>query len=1116
MGGVSSANSNTVLNATIDSVTGRLYVDNAGSSATVNVTDGSTTVAATTIDFTSGATVTNGGGGTANVAISGGGTGTVTTVSVVPVNGFAGTVANATTTPAITLSTSITGLLKGNGTAIAAATTGTDYSAGTSALSTGILKSTTTTGALTIAVAADFPTLNQNTTGSAATLTTARTIAITGDLAYTSPSFDGSTNVTAAGTLATVNTNIGSFTNANITVNAKGLITAASNGSGGGGTPGGSTTQLQYNNAGAFGGISGATTNGTALTVASSDFILAGSSSGTTTLNAAATASGVLTLPAATDTLIGKATTDTLTNKTYDTAGTGNSLSINGVAATANTGTGAVARATGPTFTTPTLGVAAATTLNKVTITAPATGSTLTIADGKTLTASNTLTFTGTDGSSVAFGTGGTVLYGNQSITLSGDITGSGTTAITTTLATVNANVGSFGSATAAGTFTVNAKGLITAASNTTVTPAVGSITGLGTGVATFLATPSSANLATAVTDETGTGALVFATSPTLTTAVLGSSTATTQTPADNSTKVATTAYVDAAVLGQNFKEAALVATTANLVGAYLSGVFTYTATGTDAIDGVTLALSNRVLVKNQTTSFQNGIYSVTTAGAIGVAGVLTRTSDANTSGEFKTGDSIFVTSGTVNTSTTWAYTGIDSPAIGTDAITYVQAAGLGQYTSGNGITITGASVAIDTSVTVDKTTVQTLTNKTLTSPTFTAPVLGTPASGVGTNITGIPAANILAGSFGAGAYVISTSLQAATIELGNATDTTLSRVSAGVIAVEGVTVDTISAANTLTNKTLTSPILTTPALGTPASGVMTNVTGTATGLTSGITNALKSATTTVDVSAATAPSSGQVLTATSSTTATWQAAGGTTININTTKIDQTPASGTYGTLAGTVNGSNALFTVSNAAYQTGTLEVELNGQTQTQGASNDFVETTPASGTFTFNVAPPTGSKIITRYIIPSSGSGTTGSGSVVLATSPTFVTNITTPAIAAATNTSINLSSGTYNTIQTYSPTAAGTATLDLSKGNIHHITMPAGNITIALSNGTAGQCFIVRILQDGTGSRTVTWFTTIKWAGGSAPTLTTTASKADTMGFEVTTAGSAYDGYVVGQNI
>ncbi len=142
------------------------------------------------------------------------------------------------------------------------------------------------------------------------------------------------------------------------------------------------------------------------------------------------------------------------------------------------------------------------------------------------------------------------------------------------------------------------------------------------------------------------------------------------------------------------------------------------------------------------------------------------------------------------------------------------------------------------------------------------------------------------------------------------------------------------------------------------------------------------------------------------------------------------------------------------------------------------------------------------------------TGTGVSVFGTSPTFTTSLITPKVAAATNTSVNLV-GTYSTIQTYTPSAAGTATLDLSLGNIHHITMPAGNITIALSNGTAGQCFIIRILQDGTGSRIVTWFTTIRWAGGSAPTLTTTASKADTLGFEIT-GSNTYDGFVVGQNI
>lgn len=99
--------------------------------------------------------------------------------------------------------------------------------------------------------------------------------------------------------------------------------------------------------------------------------------------------------------------------------------------------------------------------------------------------------------------------------------------------------------------------------------------------------------------------------------------------------------------------------------------------------------------------------------------------------------------------------------------------------------------------------------SETLSNKTFVAPALGTPASGVATNITGLPAASVLAGSLGAGAYVISTSLQAATIELGHATDTTLARVSAGVVSIEGSTI-----------------LVSGGALGTPASGTLTNATG--------------------------------------------------------------------------------------------------------------------------------------------------------------------------------------------------------------------------------------------------------------------------------------------------
>lgn len=85
-------------------------------------------------------------------------------------------------------------------------------------------------------------------------------------------------------------------------------------------------------------------------------------------------------------------------------------------AVTGETGTGALVFGTSPTLVTPTLGVANATSINKVAITAPASNATLTIANGKTLTVSNTLTFTGTDSSSINFGAGGTVAYTSNNL----------------------------------------------------------------------------------------------------------------------------------------------------------------------------------------------------------------------------------------------------------------------------------------------------------------------------------------------------------------------------------------------------------------------------------------------------------------------------------------------------------------------------------------------------------------------------------------------------------------------------------------------------------------------------------------------------------------------------
>ena len=96
--------------------------------------------------------------------------------------------------------------------------------------------------------------------------------------------------------------------------------------------------------------------------------------------------------------------------------------------------------------------------------------------------------------------------------------------------------------------------------------------------------------------------------------------------------------------------------------------------------------------------------------------------------------------------------------------------------------------------------TVTTIAGLTLTSPTLTTPVLGTPSSGTLTNATGLPVAGIVSSTTAA--------LGLGTIELGHATDTTISRASAGRVAIEGVNVVTTSSTDTLTNKTLTTPVI--------------------------------------------------------------------------------------------------------------------------------------------------------------------------------------------------------------------------------------------------------------------------------------------------------------------
>lgn len=240
----------------------------------------------------------------------------------------------------------------------------------------------------------------------------------------------------------------------------------------------------------------------------------------------------------------------------------------------------------------------------------------------------------------------------------------------------------------------------------------------------------------------------------------------------------------------------------------------------------------------------------------------------------------------------------------------------------------------------------------------------------------------------------------------------------------------------------------------------------------------------------------------------------------------------TAGTLTIANNASASLITSGNFALtltSTNTTNSTFPAGTHTL-AGLDVNQTWSGTQTYGDSVIVATTPKIVTGLKDTNGNAwlNVTATGSAV---NSVTITNAATgtagPIIAAAGETNVDLkiaakgtgkihyTTGAAGDITAYSPSAAGTATLTLNTSNIHTITMPAGNITIALSNEAVGQCFMINILQDGTGSRTVTWFTTIKWAGGSAPTLTTTASKIDTLGFIVTSAGN-YQGYVVGQNI
>lgn len=167
-------------------------------------------------------------------------------------------------------------------------------------------------------------------------------------------------------------------------------------------------------------------------------------------------------------------------------------------------------------------------------------------------------------------------------------------------------------------------------------------------------------------------------------------------------TDAATKGYVDAVKTGLDPKDSVRVGTTTNLVATYSNGTAGVGATLTNndtqaalTIDGISVVVGNRVLVKNQTTALQNGIYSVTNAGSESTNWVLTRTVDADQDPEVTPGAFTFVEEGTDNSNNGYVCTNTGTITIGTTGITWVQFSGAGQVTAGAGLTKTGNTLDV-------------------------------------------------------------------------------------------------------------------------------------------------------------------------------------------------------------------------------------------------------------------------------------------------------------------------------------------------------------------------------------------------------------------------------------
>jgi phage-related tail fiber protein len=251
-------------------------------------------------------------------------------------------------------------------------------------------------------------------------------------------------------------------------------------------------------------------------------------------------------------------------------------------------------------------------------------------------------------------------------IELSGDVSGNGIGSVTVTLASVGT----------AGTYTkvtTDAKGRVTS----------------GTTLAAADIPTLAASKISDFDTQVRTSRLDQMAAPTASVSLNGQRLTSVAAPVAD-TDAANKGYVDAIRQGLDVKDSVRAATVANI-----------NLSGTQTIDGISVIANDRVLVKNQSTASQNGIYLV-------AAGAWTRAADFDTGAKVTSGAFTFVEQGTANADSGWVLTTDGTITLGTTALSFVQFSGAGQVEAGNGLTKTGNTLAVGsgTGITTTATTV--------------------------------------------------------------------------------------------------------------------------------------------------------------------------------------------------------------------------------------------------------------------------------------------------------------------------------------------------------------------------------------------------------------------------